>query len=252
MIPLHRETTPERINALVNHPEVRPWVAPGAGEIDVSAQVLNPNNILLMGEHGCCAFLKLLPGIYEVHTQVLPSGRGAWTQELLRSCFYWMFLRTDCYEIVTRVPQGHIAAKAVAIALSLNLEFVREKECNFRDRLVDVSIYGIRIQDWIPTEDRLVDVGRNFHTILANEAKRLGVTEPPHDNDDNHNRYVGAVIEMSANGKGSKALTFYNRWALLCRHAPISLVNNSPVVFKIDNGMFITINTDGSVGVSLP
>lgn len=251
MIQLERHTSAERINAVINHPAVRPWIAPGKETLDVTATVSNPDNVLLMGEHGGCMFYKIMPGIFEVHTQTLPTGRGQWTNALTETCAYWMFLKTDCYEILTRVPEGHVAAKTAALSRGMKYEFTRPKECLFRDKMVDVDIYSFRIQDWIGAADDLIEVGRAFHDKLNAEALRLGVKTEHHEDDENHNRYVGAAVTMARNGRAVKGVLFYNRWAVVSRHERIALVSRDPVVVKIDHGMFVTIK-ENDIEVSLP
>lgn len=69
----------ERINAVVNHPEVRPYVgAADAGELDVTDLVAKPEHWFLMGEHGGFMLGWSAPDTREVHTFILPSGRGKW------------------------------------------------------------------------------------------------------------------------------------------------------------------------------
>jgi hypothetical protein len=67
------------INKVVNDPAVRPYVGSGVdGDIDTQILVDNPDNWFLMGEHGGFLFAGTAPGVREVHTFVLPSGRGEW------------------------------------------------------------------------------------------------------------------------------------------------------------------------------
>lgn len=69
----------ERINAVVNHPDVRPFVgAPEAGALDLSALVARPEHWFLMGTHGGFMLSYTAPFTREVHTFVLPEGRGIW------------------------------------------------------------------------------------------------------------------------------------------------------------------------------
>lgn len=237
-----RDTDPARVNAILNHSAVRPWIANGDAPIDISTAVINTNNVLLMGEHGSCMFLFMQPGIYEVHSQVLPVGRGAWFAEFSRRCVIWMFTRTPCYEILTRVPQGHPAAMAAALKQGFVLEFVRPQECVFRERLVDVSIYSLTLQRWMTMADDMLAIGRQFHEILHAAAKRYGVKAPPHEDDPNHNRYVGAAIEMALYGQVVKSVLWYNRWAVSSRHASVTLLRQrNPTIVGIDNGLFLRI-----------
>jgi len=80
VVRVERQLTAERINALVNDPHIRSWVAPGNEALDLTAQIERQGNVLLMGEHGGCMFLKLLPGVYEVHTVVDCGHRGKWDE----------------------------------------------------------------------------------------------------------------------------------------------------------------------------
>lgn len=251
-IAVERHTDAGFLNEIANDPHVRPWIAPGREPLDLSFQVENKKNVLLAGEHGCCMFLYMIPGVYEVHTQVKRVGRGEWTNALAAECVRQMFLRTDCYEIMTRVPHGHLGAKTAAIAVGMRYDFTREKECFFRGQLTDAHIYSFRLQDWLPTAPASVsDKGRRFHDRLHAEAERLGVQDPAHADDENHNLFVGAAVEMVRSGLPVKAVLTYNRWALASRHEPIALVSTNPVVVKIDHGLYVTFEHD-DIKVSLP
>lgn len=80
-----------RINALVNDPSIRPHVG-GDGEsfIDLSAAVADEQNVFLLGEHGGFAFTWSAPRTYEVHTFILPEGRGKWARAVARLARDWM------------------------------------------------------------------------------------------------------------------------------------------------------------------
>lgn len=249
---VERHTTAEALNAIVNDPHVRPWVAPGTETLDLTFQVENENNVLLVGRYGCCMFLQIQPGIYEVHTQVLREGRGAWTNALTEACVRWMFLRTNCFEIMTRVPNGHIAAKTAALARGMRYEFTRSAECLFRGRMLDVHIYAFRIQDWLASNPTgIQEIGAAFHDRLHAEAARLGVSDPAHGDDENHNLYVGAAVQMVRAGLPVKGVLTYNRWAIVSRHEPIALVSRDPAVVKIDHGLYVAFQ-DGDIRVTLP
>jgi len=240
-VSIERHTSADRINAVINDPYVRSWVAPGTETLDITKAVADENNILLMGDHGGCMFFRIQAGVYEVHTQVERAGRGEWVVGLTTACAHWMFTRTDAYEVLTRVPNGHIAARAAAIEAGMKYEFTRPGECLFRGRMVDVHIYSCRIQDWVQTAPRLVEIGRTFHDMLHREADRLGLTDA-HDDDENHNRYVGAAVEMIRAGKLVKGVAFYNRWAIVSRHDPIKILSQAPPTVEIDHGLVIAMD----------
>ena len=82
---LNRTFDADRINYLSNHPDIRPHIGgDGASLIDVTDLVADRDNIFLGGEHGafCCTWTA--PGVYEIHTLVLPEGRGAWAAQFAR------------------------------------------------------------------------------------------------------------------------------------------------------------------------
>lgn len=79
---LERSHDAARINAVVNHPEVRPHVgAPEIGELDLTELVARPEHWFLMGDHGGFMLSWSAPGVREVHTFVLPEGRGKWAED---------------------------------------------------------------------------------------------------------------------------------------------------------------------------
>ncbi|WP_422057962.1 hypothetical protein [Sphingomonas sp.] len=72
----------ERINALVNHPAIRPHVGGDvARPLDLSAAVADCDNFFLLGEHGGFACCWSAPSVFEVHTFILPEGRGPWAAQ---------------------------------------------------------------------------------------------------------------------------------------------------------------------------
>lgn len=231
------------LNLVVNDPAVRPFIDERLdGPLDFSAGVANRNNVLLMGEHGGTFFIRLLPGIYEVHTFALPAGRGKWIAAFVRATAEWMFTKTEAFEITTRIPCDHVAARRLALTTGMKFEFSRPNECRWQGKLQDVDVHSFRIQDWAPTACQLDAKGRDFHEFLHEEAKRLGITTPPHGDDPNHNRYVGIALAMVDGGQALKAVSFYNRWALSCRHPTIALMSTNPITVRFDIGNLIFEN----------
>lgn len=70
------------VNRIVNDPSVRPHVgAPELGDIDLAPVMERPEHWFLIGEHGGFLLSWSAPGVYEVHTFILPEGRGRWGAE---------------------------------------------------------------------------------------------------------------------------------------------------------------------------
>jgi len=245
-----REFDAKHINQVINHPVVRPDVADlGNGHLDISPVVENQNNVLLMGEYDGCPCFCVQPGLYEVHTQVLPEGRGKWALDFVRAGMDWMFTHTDAVEITTRVPREHKAAKILTVAAGMKFEFERQDGVCFRGQDMPVDIYAVRIQDWARVAAHaLAERGEWLHRRMAEEAARIGLTDKPHDNDENHNVYAGATYEMAAAGQVRKAVIWYNRWAFMARHPLISLVSETPPAIRMDIGLMV-IKAGGNIEV---
>lgn len=266
---LERDCDAERLNRVLNHAAVRPYVADlSHGVIDMSRSAANPNNVVLIGEHGAFFLEQRMPGIYEVHTQVLPTGRGAWAKDFTTSGIYWMFTHTDAFEILTRVPHGHIAAKALTTASGLRYEFTGDRTMRFRERDVLFDVYSFRIQDWCATAEGMVETGHWMHDRFHQEEQRLGLVPGtpeaavathgmhvvPHVDMPCHNRFVGLVYHMALGGRVEKGVAIYNRWALAC-HRPfdrlISLVQKTPPAVRFDKTN-IHLLPDGDIRMDLP
>lgn len=227
---LTRHTTAERLNEIVNHPEVYPWVKGGnTGPMDLSRFVSDFNNVCLVGDYGSVIFQKHQPGIYEFHTCVLPEGRGAWMVEGAKEAFRWMFTRTDAVELMTKCPDGNIASKAGARAVGCSMVFRTGPVWPTEKSLVPVDVWSIAIQNWPKNCPDLADTGKLFHDRLHTKYLAKGRIEPIHEEDETHNVYVGAAAEMMQNGQTAKAVSFYNRWARLAGYMPIS-VSYEPVL----------------------
>jgi hypothetical protein len=239
---IKRDFTAERLNAVLNHPDVRPDVAEmGEGELDLTKAVENKNNVLLMGDFGGFFSVRIMPGVYEVHTQILPGGRGAWAFEAARVASHWMFTHTDAFEIVTRVPRGHMGAKALATSMGMRFEFTADTTRVFRGVPTKIDVYSYRVQDWFPLAQGFVEQGRQFHKIIGDQITKVGRTRDAHEDMPTHNHYVGGCLEMCENGQVRKGVVLYNRWAAVARHTFIELVSEEPPKIKFDVG-FVTLN----------
>ena len=233
------------MNRVLNHDQVRSWLANKEdGVLDLTNVVQDQRNILLMGEHGGQMFRWLQPGVYEVHTAVLPEGRGEWAGEMAAKAFRLMFTCSDAYEIVTRIPRGHIAALTLAKMLGMRHEFTASNAVKFRERITDLHVLSIRIQDWAAFAPGLVERGEWLHRRMREEAERLKLGIEPHDDDDeSHNRYTGLAAELALQGQLGKAVTLYNRWVSIVRHVRngllqhIAIVSTDPPVIRFDIGL---------------
>ena len=113
-----RTFDPELVNSVVNAPEVRPFVGPGADFLDLSDHVSKPENLFLMGEHGGFALVWSAPEAYEVHTFILNGGRGKWARNAAQEAMNYM-AEQGASLLWTKIPddQPNVAAFAAAMGM---------------------------------------------------------------------------------------------------------------------------------------
>jgi len=240
---LERTADAQQINAILNHPAVRPDVAgQDDGVLDVADVLARPGHVCLVGQHGGFLIVRYDAGIYEVHTAILPVGRGEWARDAAAECTRFMFTRTDCVDLITRVPQGHIAAKALTEMNGFRLQFTTPPDTLFRERLVPCHIYCLTIQEWATRAAGMEESGATFHAWLtAQVGEGHGA---PHENDPAHNRVVGVTLAMVEAGQPLKGVVWYNRCAIAARHPTIGLLSLDPPQIRFDAGI-LTMTPQG-------
>lgn len=114
---LDRCLDPGRVNAIVNHDEVRPFVGPG-GYLDLSEAIARPENWFLIGEHGGFGLIWSAPGSHEVHTFILKSGRGRWARDAARHTIEYAGANGDAM-LWTKIPddQPNVAMFATCMGM---------------------------------------------------------------------------------------------------------------------------------------
>lgn len=245
---LERHFTAERINEIVNDTSIYPWICGHHTEsLDLTKVTNNPANVCLVGDHGCVLFIKHQPGIYEFHTSVLPSGRGKWMLRGSRFAFDWMFTRTDAFELLTKCPQGNLAASAGAKAVGCSFLFNTMPLWLLHGNLVPIDVYSIILQHWVGIAKNLEETGNLFHNALEKEYSRLGKNLDVHEVDATHDRYVGATIKMLSGGQVAKAVNFYCRWAVMSGYEKISIVSCDPLVIDIKEAKLLIKNDNFEV-----
>lgn len=139
-----RSTDSQFLNRVVNDPSVKPWVSLGvSGYLDMTPAVSNPENIFLADEYGGTLFVKTGNGIYDLHTQFLPEGRGKHVREFAVEALRYMFVDTDCIAITTFIQDENLSAQRMALW------------CGFKPMQVaellgkDGMIYSLTIKQWV-------------------------------------------------------------------------------------------------------
>lgn len=242
-----RERHAKRLNRIANHPDILPWVqGPHPAPLDFSDAIQDPRNVLLMSQHGGLLFSQLSPGIYEVHTMVLPEGRGEWALMLAKACLHWMFTRTDAMEVVTKCPRGNVAAHALARAAGMREAFDTQPIWPLREKIVPCKVYSLTIQDWMAAAPGLEDRGRWVKRRLGWEG--IDLTSKPSPG---ALRYHGLAFEMFLSGQVHKGVLLLARWSMLCGlHVP-EVVSERPASIAFQGGIVI-VRDDGEFYVAGP
>ena len=103
MMNLVRDLDAQRINAIVNDPSVYPFVhGMTDGPIDLTTPLSDQRNVALVAKWGGVILAQQQAGIYEIHVQALPEGRGSWTADMAQSALQWAFTNTEAVEIFIR------------------------------------------------------------------------------------------------------------------------------------------------------
>lgn len=224
----------EKINRIVNHPSVYPWVRGVCeGPIDLGPLLKDNRHVCLMGPLGGCLFTQQSQAIFEVHTQFLPEGRGEKAIATVREALHWMFTRSDALEIWTRCPKGNLAARALARAIGGREEMTVARGWVQDGQIIPATIFSLTLQEWMKTAPGLVETGKWYHAKLDEEYRLAGHAEVPHADDENHDRYVGCAVEMIRGGQPFKGEIFYNRFATMAGYAPIRIISTDPVSINI-------------------
>jgi hypothetical protein len=230
---IRRTLDARRLNAVANHPDVRPWIG-GTGELDLTAIVADPANFALEAEHGGWVFVRHEAGTYELHTLFLPQGRGRACLRAWREAERFMFAATDAREIVTRVPANNAGAAFAARLCGFVERFTRAGAFRAPDgELVGVSYQARSIDAWWPTDAQALELGRVFHAQIETAKARADSALDVHDDDEAHDRAVGAACLMILSHNPRKGVWAYNRWARLAGYQAIALVAETPLLIDV-------------------
>lgn len=220
-------------NQVINHPSINQWVTQNSEILDSTSVIEDKRNILLEANHGFFLFHFHEPGTYEVHTQFLPEGRGSNAFVCSQEAAHYMFTKTDCVEILTKVPIENTAAKKLTMAMGFAYLFTGSQ---WKGK--PMEFYRLGIEEWAAKAPGLVEKGKWFHDELERQGEKAD-----HADDPLHDRYAGAAVEMILAGQVSKGIVYYNRWARFYGYETISCISENPTVIDIKTSL-IKVGTD--------
>ena len=120
---IRRETSPDRINQVIKHPEVHRWVMgidPGRLDAAVAVAAL----IVLFGKFGGFLFWRISPVVYEAQAAVLPEGRGKWALRAAKQALKYIFEEEGALEVLAGAPKGDATAHAFIRGVSPKAKYV--------------------------------------------------------------------------------------------------------------------------------
>lgn len=231
-----------RINALLNDPTIRPTAGPISGVTDLTAFVRDTANVCFVTPHGAILYAWKQPCVYEVHSLFLPDGRGIESQTATSDAIDFMFTQTDCTEIQTRFAMSNHGALGLTRAMGFEKRFIRQRAWEDADGWQDVCYWALPIERWALGNAACLVAGQRFHERLA-----LADVPDQHSEDIPHDHIAGLAARLLINGLSVKALTVYNRWALLAGYAELKLMREFPPTVYTGNAL-VTV-AHGSIEV---
>jgi hypothetical protein len=144
----------EFVRRIITHPDVYPGVTDDgsgpaekwnrAGEIlsnpDIYALSPNPNALFL--------YLPINSATTEVHTCILPDGRGREGVRAAKESIRWIFTQTDFRKIISWVPSFNRAALVFARMAGLSREGINRMSFLKDGTLFDQHLLGITKEEW--------------------------------------------------------------------------------------------------------
>lgn len=222
-------------NEVANIPSVRKVLGGGMDALDYTTALNNPRNCAFRNEEGGFICANIYGSTYEVHTFFSPRN-GADQKEIealmLRSELY-MFARTDCQELVTRVPDGNRWADALANKFGFR-DIGRQQ--NWMDGK-GAMMKRKSLEDWARGAPETFRAGREFHETLERAKREAGSGLPTHVDDPLHDSVVGAAMLMAKGRQLIKGISFYNYWAVMAGYRPVVVLSEHPAVVDVHDAI---------------
>lgn len=219
------------LEAIANLPEVRPWLG-GTEPISLEDVAGRPGNFLFANEDGGYIVTVLSKGIYEAHTIFRPDKNLREAIRMLHEAQEFMFVETDCIELVTKVPQNNPRARWYTKIGRFEFQFTRKDAWSLG---VDVDYFNLPLDRWARAcSPAAQGLGASFHATLEHEKLSRGISEAPHPQDDEHDKAVGLAVMMIKAGNVTKGVDTYNRWAAFTGYGPLKVLWQQPLI--LDTG----------------
>lgn len=144
-------TDPGFLQEVMDHPAVRPWIAPDGVDGPLPLARIFDQGIGIEFEGGGFFFHRLGDGVVEVHTMFLPHSKGV--AGFCAQAAEYLFCGTEVTKIVTKVPVDNIPAMRLTERVGFRLDYVAEKAFRRGGVAHDVKHYSWDIDLWVRGTD---------------------------------------------------------------------------------------------------
>lgn len=122
------------LNYVANHPDVRPWLGTDGKSRIEFGPLIEAGAVALINRDGGFLFAPKGDGVFEVHTQFLPSGHGkAWA--VAREAVAFMFGVIGAAKIVTDVPEDNAPAFQLALRTGFDVASIRQDDASLSGKV---------------------------------------------------------------------------------------------------------------------
>lgn len=172
------------LNQVVNDPRVRPWLG-GDRKSRLDLQpAIDAGAIALINRDGGFLFVPKGDGVFEVHTQFLPSVKGK-AVRFAREAARYMFKQVGAEKLVTDVPEDNQAALADALGAGWEIASVtRGQPRVFHMELTKAGFFRFS-RKWASaqrfakaTDTHARRVARHIRQSDKQELEALGINDP--------------------------------------------------------------------------
>jgi hypothetical protein len=185
---------------------------------------LTPQNLTLIVNGGWFGLINHGLARLEVHTVFAGGNKGRNAVRGAREAKRYLFIETNTYELITKVPAYNQTAKHLAEMMGFRTLFTRANVWKKGGIPHAMDYMQLTVDDWILTGECRRS-GEAFHDLVHQTLPR----HEHHASDPVHDCYVGAAIEMALAGNVDKAILFYNRYALWAGYATVIEQSRNPL-----------------------
>lgn len=142
------------IKRTLTHPRIWPHITDDGSGSPEEFTPIDPEAVLYAGVWDDDKFLGLFlvhrhnTVLFEVHTCLLPEGRGAKAKKSAEALLDWVFTVSPCRKLITHVPVDNLPALLLATSAGLVYEGLNRQSILKGGALLDQHVLGITFAQW--------------------------------------------------------------------------------------------------------